>query len=387
LKILHVINSTKPAGGGPIEAIVQAHHALSRMGHSNEVVCLDEPDSPWFQSLPFPIHATGPVSTKYRYTPRLRPWLTEHARDYDCAIVHGIWLYPSAGTRAGLRGTGIPYFVYTHGMLDPTFKRLFPVRHLLKLATWTAIERQVLREAAAVFFTCEEERRLAYTSFRSLDCEAEIVPYCVGEPPGDPESQRTAFLEKYPQLDGKRIVLFLSRIHRKKGCDILIDAFARVCGDNGDLHLVMAGPDSTGWQGELEKRAGALGMADRITWTGMLTGDLKWGAFRAADVFVLPSHQENFGIAVVEALACSLPVIITDRINIWREVKDDGAAIVTELGVEATVNALSRWAQSSPDERAGMGRNAAKCFATRFQSEQAARNLLKVLARHGVKNG
>ncbi len=110
------------------------------------------------------------------------------------------------------------------------------------------------------------------------------------------------------------MILFLGRLHPKKGCDLLLEAFAKVSANDSSLTLVMAGPDQ--WDGELQRRAGA-----NVLFTGMLEGSLKWSALRAAEVFILPSHQENFALSVVEALACARPVLISDRINICREVE------------------------------------------------------------------
>jgi len=150
--------------------------------------------------------------------------------------------------------------------------------------------------------------------------EVVVVGYGTSAPTGDAEQQQKLFLRRFPHLRDQRLVLFLSRIHPKKGVDLLIEAFAAVAPMDPRLQLVIAGPDQVGWQAQLQQRAAALGIAERITWPGMLGGDLKWGAFRAAELFCLPSHQENFGVVVAEALACGLPVAIAEHVNISAEV-------------------------------------------------------------------
>ena len=156
-----------------------------------------------------------------------------------------------------------------------------------------------------------------------------VVSFGTSIPIGDPGKQRAAFLTRFPQLEGRQFFLFLARLHRKKGCDLLIEAFARVASAHPNLDLVMAGPDEGGLRPQLEERKRrSLGIAGRVHWTGMLEDDLKWGALRSAEAFVLPSHQENFGVAVVEALACGLPVLISDKVNIWPDIVEDGAGIV-----------------------------------------------------------
>jgi len=235
-----------------------------------------------------------------------------------------------------------------------------------------------------VLFTSEEEYRLAQQSFRPFQCNPVVVNYGTSVPAGDAEAQRTAFLSHYPELRDKRIALFISRIDRKKGCDLLLHAFAQVCGRTPEWHLVMAGPDRSGWMAALRRLAADLGIEERITWTGMLSGDLKWGAYRSADVFVLPSHSENFGIVVSEALACGLPVLISNKVNIWREIEDDGAGLVAADTEEGTAGLLHHWMKLPAQERAGMRQRATACFLRRFEVRRAAANLVEVLSHlHG----
>ena len=207
----------------------------------------------------------------------------------------------------------------------PWFKTHYPLKHLKKSVYWRLAEHRVLRDASAVLFTCDEEQRLAGISFRPYGVRGVVVGYGIAQPPGHPSAQKDAFLERHDSLRGQRRLLFLSRIHPKKGCDLLIEAFAKAAQHDDSLRLVMAGPDELGWQSELQGLARARGVDSRIVWTGMLTGDEKWGAYRQQNAFVLPSHSENFGIVVAEPLACGVPVLITRRVNIWPEIARAGA--------------------------------------------------------------
>lgn len=197
----------------------------------------------------------------------------------------------------------------------------------------------------------------------------------------DAHRLRDQFFQSFPALRNNRIVLFLSRIHQIKGCDLLIEAFAKVAACDPALQLVMAGPDQDGWKQKLMAQAKARGVADRITWTGMLAGDLKWGAFYAAEVFVLPSHSENFGIVVAEALACGLPVLITNKVNIWQEIVQDGAGFAEPDTVSGMVALLEHWIGLSMDEIIQMRRRARACFEARFEINQAAKKLVHVIAQ------
>ena len=330
---------------------------------------MDDPAEAFVQGLSFPVHALGPAKGSYRYSPRLRPWLEQNLERFDGVVIHGLWQWHSYGTYGVVRGR-VPYLVFTHGFLDPYFKRAFPLKHVKKQLYWLAREYRVLRDAKAVCFTTTIERDAAVETFWPQRWHATVASLGISEPEGDRGWQREIFFERYPELRSRRFFLFLSRIHTKKGCDLLLEAFARV---HEDLDLVMAGPDEEGLQPQLEAQAKRLGIDRRVHWMGMLRGDWKWGAFRAAEAFVLPSHQENFGVAVVEALACELPVIISDKVNIWPDVMKDGAGIVNADTAEGTYQSIMTLLAMTPEERRRMGNRGLACFRARYESTQAAR--------------
>lgn len=381
MRILHAIQSADPTGGGPIEGIRQLA-AAARDDQANLIVSLDHPSSPFLAGFPVPVIALGPASM-LGYSPLLAPWMRANARSFDCVVIHGLWRYVSVGTWRGLRGGTTPYFVMPHGMLDPWFKQAYPLKHLKKWLFWPLTEYRVLRDATGVVFTCEEERVRARKSFWLYRCNEIVGTQTINTPSGNPDAQRAAFLSRHPELLGKRLLLFLSRIHRKKGCDLLVRAFAAIAQAHPDVHLVMAGPCADGWEADLRRMAEQLGVVTRITWTGMLAGDFKWGAFHAAEALVLPSHQENFGIAVAEALACGVPVLISDQVQIWREIVEDGAGFVERDSFAGTELLLRRWLELSPVKRRAMAALARPCFERRFESGMAVDKMMSIF-RHGA---
>ena len=386
MKILHVINSVDPAGGGPIEGVRQLSAANRSYGHEVEIASLDAPDRAFLKSIDVPVYPIGPGSLKYNYCARLAPWLRENARNYDVVVVNGIWQYHSFAVWRVLRGSGnVPYVVYTHGMLDPWFKKKYPLKHLKKLLYWPWGEYRVLRDAGAVLFTCDEERVLARQSFALYRCNEVVVNYGTAGPTGEPSAELDAFFAVHPELRGKRLAVFVGRLHEKKGCDLLIEAFARVLASDSNWHLVMCGPDQVGWKAKLEELAERLNVAGRITWAGLVRGDRKWGALRAAEVFVLPSHQENFGISVAEALACGTPALISNKVNIWREVEKGGAGIVGEDNLAGVCGLLKSWVESTGAERAEFRRRAHECFLREFEIRRASETLVRTLT--GVIQG
>jgi glycosyltransferase involved in cell wall biosynthesis len=379
MKLLRIIPSVNPKSGGPIEAIKQLSIPLSELDCTTNVVCLDSPLSPWLEKFPLKVFPLGPSSTGYSYTRKFVPWLQQNAQDYDHIIVDGIWQYHSFGSWLALRNTQSKYFVYAHGMLDPWFKYTYPTKHLKKWLYWPWTEYKVLRDAEGVLFTCEEEKLLARQSFWLYNCRELTAFYTTAGPKGDANSQRQMFTNRFPELRGKRILLYLSRIHVKKGCDILIEAFAKIAHVDPALHLLIVGPDQTGWQRTLQMQAQYLGVSERITWAGMLLDDLKWGAYYSSEVFVLPSHQENFGIVVAESLACGLPVLISNKVNIWREIDRDSAGIVADDTIDGTVALLHRWLNMKPEEQQAMRQRSKQCYISNFEVRKAALDLLNCL--------
>lgn len=379
MKILHLVSTVDPRSGGPIEGVRQSGLAMAALGHHIEAASLDPIDAPYVRDFPLPLHALGPARGRYGYCAGYVPWLRAQAGRFDAAIVHGLWQYHGFGAWRALRDAHVPYYVYAHGMLDPWFRLTYPLKHLKKWAYWPWAEYRVLRDAAAVIFTTDEERLLARESFWLYRANERVVPFGTLAPAVDAHALREAFLDAAPHLRNKRIVLFLGRLHPKKGCDMLIHAFAEHARETPDAHLLMAGPDNGNWQPALQAMAQSHGIAHRVSWPGMLQGHLKWGAFHASDVFVLPSHQENFGVAVAEALACGLPVLVSDKVNVWREIESDRAGFVAPDTVAGTRRMLAAWRGLDEGAREAMRAQARRTFEARFAMDGMVRALLALL--------
>ena len=382
LKILQLVHTLDPSVGGVAAAVLALSRGLARRGHKLDVVVLDEPDVVAAVADRGPadnitVHALGSGLTSYRYSRTLWPWLRQHGGDYDRVIVNGIWQYLSFAAWRRYAGSSVPYYVFPHGMLDPWFKETFPLKHLKKWLYWPWAEYRVLRDAAAVIFTAEEERFRARKSFWLYRCREKVSPLGV-EAPLISSNAKSEFLSRYPQLQNSRNFLFLGRLHPKKGCDILLEAFARFR-SNDSISLILAGPDQVGWESDLRRQVTRLNLTNRVVFTGMLEGSMKQGAFANAEAFVLPSHQENFGISVVEALAVSVPVLISNRVNIWREIEADRAGYVESDDLAGTTRLVQRWIDTAPAEREMNRQNARRCFEQRFEINRAVDSLLQIL--------
>ena len=382
MRTLHVLSSIDPQTGGPAAGLNAIIPKLASLGDKTEVVCLDSATAPYIRLFCGLVHALGPARLSFQYSNALREWMVQNLRRFDTVVVHGLWQFHGFCTRAACREVGLPYAVFCHGMLDPWFKRRYPLKHIKKWLYWPWGEYRVLRDAAAVLFTCEEERRLARDSFWLYKADERVVNFGTSRPQGDPAQQRETFLNAFPELRGKRAILFFGRLHEKKGCDLLIRAFSEL-GDKLDLHhlrLVLAGPCADeSYLERLKKLVSDSCSPSSVLFPGMLCGDLKFGAFHAADVFVLPSHQENFGIAIAEAMACGLPVLISNKVNIWREIEQDQAGLIAEDTLAGTGDLLRRWLALTSEMRQKMRVSAKTCFDQRFEATQAAQCLHNVL--------
>jgi glycosyltransferase involved in cell wall biosynthesis len=372
MKFLHVIGSLSPADGGPPEAVRQLVRAYLQIGVEVELLSQDSPGASFLSEISVPVHALGQRWLgRFGLSPRLWRWLHRNAARFDGIVMHGLWIFPDIAVRAAALRAGVPYAVFAHGALDPWFNTRYPLKHLKKLLYWP-LQYRVLRDARAVLFTTPLERDLALTSFKPNRWNSLPVPYGIGEPQGDPATQVELFYRQYPLLRGRRFLLFMSRLHAKKGCDLLIEAFAKVQAEHSDVDLVIAGPDQEGFQTDFQKLCCEKGIAGRVFWPGMIRGDLKWGALRAAEAFVLPSHQENFGIVVVEAMAVGRPVLTTNKVNIWKEIQQDGAALIEDDTLVGTEQLLRRWLALPPEEREVMAARARPCFTARYSMKETA---------------
>ena len=381
MNCLHIIQSLSKESGGPAESVRSIVEGYLADGHSAEIATLDPPDRA-ATDLPVAVHAFGSSAHGYSRSPRLRKWLRANAGRFQVIVIEGLWRYPGVAALQELAGRH-RYAVFTHGMLDPWFNRTYPLKALKKLPYWLAVERRVLSNAHRVLFTSSVERDLARQSFPFSRWTPEVIPFGTAGPPGGDAAaprQIASFRERFPAAAGHPFLLFAGRLHAKKGCDLLLQAYAEVTRDTPLPPLVMAGPDQAGLTPQLQAFAAQAGIADRVLWPGMLTGDAKWGAFRAAEAFVLPSHQENFGIAVAEALSCRTPVLISREVNIFADVLSCGAGLAAPDTLEGTIALLRQWAAMPAQERELMRGRAAECWASHFDSAGTSRAIVELFS-------
>jgi len=382
VKILRVISTMNPATGGPCQGIRNLVPELIKSGIENEIVCLDEPDASYLKGESFKIYAIGKSEGAWQYNRLLIQWLRENILKYDIVIVHGLWLYHGYAVRKVLKDlkNPVPYFVMAHGMLDPYFQKneARKLKAIRNIFYWKLVEAKVIKDSNGLLFTCEEELKLARKTFTPYLPKLELnIGYGIPKPISLTEV--TSSNENNPYL------LFLSRIHPKKGVDMLVDAYIQLLTASNYSEmpdLVIVGPGlEDDFGNELLQRVQENSLAkEKIKFKGMLTGMEKWKVFNSCEAFILPSHQENFGIAVVEALACGKPVLISDKVNIWREIKNSKAGLVESDTVTGTFQLLQTWIGYSKNQKREMSEAALACYLNYFTVARAAKRTYEILS-------
>lgn len=344
MRILHVIANLAPRYGGPSKACREMTAALARRGHEVSIYTTNQ-DGPGELDAPTD-RAVVEDGVSLHYFPIQTPRFWGFSRplaaglkraipEADVVHIHSLYLFHDWVAGRYCRAAGVPYVVRPHGTLDPYIHR----RHRWRKAIMDALfQNRVLARAAAVHYTSEDEMRLAAPYARG----APGAVVALGIDPADSEPPPTpgAFRARHPEIGDKTILLFFGRLNFKKGLDVLAKAFGALARARDDIHLVIAGPDD-GMAEKTSRWLRAEGVLGMTTFTGMVLGDEKRALLGDADIFVLPSFSENFGIAVVEAMASGLAVVISDRVNIWREIEAAGAGRIAPPEADAFARQLT----------------------------------------------
>ena len=339
-KVLHVISGIDPRGGGPAEALRGLALAQAAAGLNVHVLATfaagdDLGFAAIMQARGITVRLIGPCHGRFARHPDLTPITAQAVATADIVHIHALWEEVQHQAARAARLSGKPYLIRPCGMLDPWSLRQRRLAKTLYLA-WRL--RGNLNGAAALHFTSEGERQ--GTTRLRLRSSGIVEPNGIDVPEFERRCERGGFRHAHGISADRAVVLFLGRLHPKKGLDLLLPAFARLA---GEPLLVLAGPADEAYRRHLEAELARLNITDRVLFTGMLLGEDKRAAFADADLFVLPSYQENFGIAVAEAMASGLPVVLSDQVNIADEVVRAGAGGVVPTNVDALSAELSRW--------------------------------------------
>jgi glycosyltransferase involved in cell wall biosynthesis len=303
-------------------------------------------------------------------------WLSAHAGDYDVIQVHSNWNHPVAAACRAARRAGVPYIIRPCGMLsDYTWEK----SKWKKRAYWWLRERTNIRRAAGFHVTSDDEqqevRRLGVTT------PIEVVPLGIGNDAWDAPVERDWLRAQCPQAGNRPIVLFLSRLHPKKGItDLLLPALARL---KSDAFLAVVGGEDAhtpGFTRQIEEEITRCGLGARIALLGAVAPERRWAAFDGADMFVLTSHSENFGIVVAEAMARGKPVVITSGVQFAKHVTASQAGTVVRPDADELAASLDGWL-SDPSRRARAGESGRRYIQQHFTWRRTAQRLAELYQR------
>ena len=378
MRILHVIGSLAPRYGGPSVTSVEMCAALAERGHDVELFTTDSDGRGRLPVLPDVSRSAGGVQTRYfRVTPprayatspALARALLRRTADFDVIHVHSLYLFHGLAACAIARRRNVPYIVRPHGTLDPYQRSIRSGRKALY--TWL-IERRNLELAYGVHCTSEEERCHVNEAFPRA--RTFVVPLGVSLPaPNDGVSRLPAF-------EGRRLVTFLGRLTVKKRPVLLVEGFSRVAQAHEDAHLVLAGPDDEQLGSVAVARANELGISDRVSVLGPLDRADAWRLLARSAAFVLPSADENFGVAAAEAMASGVPVVVTDRVALHGAVSRHEAGLVVESASAESLGVAIGRILANRDEAASMGANGRKLARSEFDWSTVAQRLEAVYA-------
>jgi len=383
MKVLHVIPSLWHGDGGPAQALVSMESALVPQGVQVDTATTDD-DGPGRRNGKPTGEALAENGVTRRYfakqsdfykaSSQFARWIDGHVRDYNVVHLHALFSFTTTVGARAARRHGVPYVIRPLGTLEAW--SLAHRRPWLKQLSLRVIEAPLLRDAAAVHFTSEEEARQSAAT--GIAMRGVVIPLGVDVPASLPVRDRSG-----PEA---LRVLYLSRLAPKKNLEALLEACALLRREGTNVHLSIAGDGEPAYSQALRDRAAALGIAGDVEWLGRVQGDAKGQAFESADVFALPSHSENFGIAAAEAIAYGLPCVLGRGVAIARDIHDAGAGMAVEPSAANVAAALKHMIPA--DTRAAMSLRAAQLARERYSIAAMGAKLKQlytdiVTGRHG----
>lgn len=369
MRVLHVIPSVSLVHGGPSRAIDLMERALAASDVTMEVATTDD-DGPGRRllrsfgadHLRLESGAVSPVrryfakrTEFYKVSPGLAWWLARHAQEYDVIHIHALFSFSSIAAAWAAWCAGVPYIVRPLGSL-----RRYGVekrRPWLKQLSLKLVEGPILRHASIVHFTSEVEREEAEAL--GIPLRANVIPLASVSVGVD---DVTILSGRFPALCKRRYLLFLSRLDPVKNLEGLLGAMAILAQQFPEIMLVVAGGGDPDYVASLKKNAEQLGIASQVVWAGFVDGELKAGLLAGAQVFVLPSYSENFGIAAAEALQAGLPCVLGKGVAIAGDVENAGAGIAVGTKAVSIAEGISPYLSSQ--EFRNRASKAAAAYAT-----------------------
>ncbi|WP_121969619.1 hormogonium polysaccharide biosynthesis glycosyltransferase HpsP [Leptolyngbya sp. BC1307] len=386
LKILQIVPSISLVYGGPSQMVRGLSAALGAQSAVGQVTVITTDSNGDVDELPLDVPLGQPVTEdgyeviyfrcspfrRYKFSLDLLSWLWANADQYDIAHIHALFSPVSTSAATVCRWKNLPYLMRPLGTLDPADLQK---KKQTKQLYASLFERPNLAGAAAIHFTSEQEAKVSERF--GVETPDVVIPLGVALPDLPERIAAQASIRAAFDIPAERtIVLFMSRVDPKKGFDLLLPALEDLYAHDCPFHFLLCGanPQDRAYENDIRRQIQAAPWADQATLNGFVSGELKAQILSAADVFVLPSYYENFGIAVAEAMAASIPVVISDQVHIWPEIQASTAGWVVPCEVKALTEALET-AIAQPDERLQRGQNARRCAQEKYSWEAIAQRI------------
>ncbi|WP_052049835.1 hormogonium polysaccharide biosynthesis glycosyltransferase HpsP [Leptolyngbya sp. KIOST-1] len=356
MRVLQIIPSISLIYGGPSQMVRGFAHGLAAAGAEVTILTTnangDAGQPPLAVPLGVPVAEDNytvryfPCSPwrRYKFSVGLLSWLYRHGHEYDLAHIHALFSPLSTAAATVARWQGLPYVLRPLGTLDPADLQK---KKRLKQIYGRLLEAPNLAGAAALHFTSPIEAEVSHRF--GTQPPSWVIPLGVTPPPALSDEERQRILAQLGIPLRRPLVLYLSRLDPKKGLDLLLPALERVMAQGIDFHLVLAGgnPQDPDYEAAVGDRIRASPLGDRTSLTGFVTGPTKAALLQTADLFVLPSYYENFGIAVAEAMAAGVPVVVSKGVYLWPDIVASGSGWVCDLSVESVAQSLAEALQTS----------------------------------------
>ena len=375
-KILRIINTLNPSYGGSSSAIIDHSIALKKHGFTVDILTCDPKNSKYQNSKKIKIINQGPGFGNYGFSFSLSSWLFKNKEKYDYFIIEGIWQYFSLLARLLLQKK---YFVLVHGALDPFFRLNF-FKRIKKQIYWNLIEKKNLILSNSILLTTEEEKRLLQKTYVNTDgIKKQVIGFGISKPKINKKKAKEIFYKKFPYLKNKFFLLYLGRFHEKKGCDLLINAMRKIKNNKNKCKILLVGPKND-YKNKMKNLCQKYKLNSNIFWSeDSMDGNIKYGAILASAGMVLFSRGENFGVSIVESLSQGKPVLITNKINIYRKILNYNAGFVCRDKVLDIANTLKKFSNLHKSRLNKMSKKSYKCFNDNFNLNSNNNNKLSDL--------
>jgi glycosyltransferase involved in cell wall biosynthesis len=333
---------------------------------------LDVPLFTWVKESGYRIQYFPALSYKdYKISFSLAFWLYKNINNYDIINTHAIFSLANFPCYLFCFLNQKINIIHPHGMLDGW---ALNYKSWKKKPYYTLIEKPALKSAKAIrVLTLTEAQNVKSLA---IETPTYLIPNGLDSQTFINQVNSAIFYEKFPQTRDKHLVLFLGRIDPKKGLDLLSSAFAKVNQQFPNTHLVIAGPDNVGYLPTVKNHFRDLGCLDAVTFTGMLTGEMKYSALSAASIYIAPSYSEGFSMSILEGMASGLPCIFTTACN-FPEAQEAQVAKVVEVNQEEITEALL-WCLSNEEEAKEMGQKARQFILENYTWNKITIKLIEV---------